>query len=113
MIAGRADRHQILSLLFGRVQRADGGELAGDLIAAQRVNTAAALPILQLLKFKTQSLGAGSGICIPILRLIAQCSAGKIAVDHNETFLNIEFLITSSRCICTVPKPVYGISTNQ
>ena len=87
VIAGRAHGHQVLPLLLGCIQSPDGGELTGDLVAAQGVNTAAALPILQLLELEAQGLGTGSGVSVQILGLVAQCTAGIIAVDHRYTFL--------------------------
>ena len=86
MVAGGADCDQILALLLGIVQRADRGQLGCDLVAAQRVDAAAALPVCQLLQLKAQSDGALSRIQIEIFCLISQGTSRIIAVFHKITF---------------------------
>ena len=53
MMAGRAQSNQRLTLFLGLCQSTDRGQLGSDLVSAQGVNTAAALPVGKLFQLET------------------------------------------------------------
>ena len=76
-------------MLFRVVEGADGSQLRSDLVCSQRINTAAALPLADLFKRKSESFRADSGIVIQIYSFVLKSTAGEIAVFQSITSLSV------------------------
>ena len=83
MVAGRAHCDQRLIFVPCGNQRSDRGELGSDLVASHGINAAAALPLGQFFELYAESLGRKSCVCIKILCLVSQRTAGIVAVCHS------------------------------
>ena len=84
MMTGRTESNQILTFFLCLIQSSDRRKLRGNLIAAERIYSASALPIFNLFQFKSQYSGRCSRIRIQILRFGSECTSRIITVFHRS-----------------------------
>ena len=89
MMAGGTDGDQFLSFFFGSLKCTDGCKLGCDLIAAQRIYTATALPVFDLFHLKSKSLRRSSCISVKISGFVLQSTARIITVFHSLMILSL------------------------
>ena len=82
VMASGTKSDKVLSLLLGVVKSSYGRKLSSDLVRAQRINSAAALPFGDLFQFKPESDRGTSCIHVKILCLVLQGTSGVITVFH-------------------------------